>query len=50
MTQAELMEVISDFRTEVAEVAAVEDRQLTDGLRHQLPADESQPGEGESRR
>jgi len=33
MTEAEMMEVISDFRAEVADVAEVEDRQLNDRLR-----------------
>jgi hypothetical protein len=33
MTEAEMLEVISDFRSEFADVAEVEERQLTDRLR-----------------
>jgi hypothetical protein len=33
MTEAEMMDLISDFRSEVSDVAAVEERQLADRLR-----------------
>jgi hypothetical protein len=33
MSESEMMEVISDFRAEVADVAEVEEQQLTDRLR-----------------
>jgi hypothetical protein len=33
MTEAEMLEVLSDFRSEFADVAEVEERQLTDRLR-----------------